>query len=167
MAHDAVANHEGAVTVRSAAFADSSRLADLLTQLGYPVAADEVGERLAYWLPDPMSRVLVADRDGEVVGVIAIHANPYLERTGRWLRIDCLVVGESARGTGVGHELMRAAQDMARIWRCTAMEVTSSRARSAAHAFYVALGFEDVCDRSARFFKLVDEPAEPATAPGG
>jgi len=50
----------------------------------------------------------VAERDGPVIGCISAHAVPYLERTGRWLRIESLVVDETARGAGTGQ------------WNCTA-----------------------------------------------
>ncbi len=143
------------VRVRSAAEPDALRLAELLTQLGYPVAADEVRERLGYWLPDAMSRVLVAERDGVVVGCASVHANPYFERTGRWLRIDSLVVDAAERGTGIGRALLAAADRMAGDWGCIAVEVTSSRARPGAHAFYARMGFRDVCEQSARFFRLL------------
>ena len=59
---------EPRTTIRAAAEPDAPRLAELLAQLGYPVAAAEVRERLRYWLPDPMSRVLVAERNGVVLG---------------------------------------------------------------------------------------------------
>jgi GNAT superfamily N-acetyltransferase len=75
------------------------------------------------------------------------------ERTGRWARIESLIVGESARGTGAGAALLRAAEDLARQWGCLAMEVTSARTRHDAHAFYQHMGFTDVCHRSGRFLK--------------
>lgn len=54
-----------------------------MTQLGYPCSGDDVAARLGYWLGDPMSRVLVAERDRAVIGCLSLHAVPYLERTGR------------------------------------------------------------------------------------
>ncbi len=69
--------------VRPAIAEDAARIAGLLTELGYPAGAGEVAERLAYWLPDQASQVLVAERDGVVVGCVSLHAIPYLERTGR------------------------------------------------------------------------------------
>jgi GNAT superfamily N-acetyltransferase len=128
-------------------------MAELLTELGYPVAAEEVAERLAYWLPDRASHVLVAEVNGLVVGSISLHAIPYLERTGRWLRIESLVVDNSVRRAGTGRALMAAAERQARAWGCLQIEVTSRRSRDDAHAFYGELGFDDVCDRAGRFIK--------------
>jgi GNAT superfamily N-acetyltransferase len=132
---------------------DAARMAELLTELGYPVTADEVAGRLAYWLHDEASQLLVAEVDGLVVGSISLHAIPYLERTGRWLRIESLVVDASVRRAGTGRALMAAAERQAREWGCLQIEVTSRRSREDAHAFYGQLGFDDVCDRAGRFIK--------------
>jgi hypothetical protein len=96
------------VGVRHAAAADAAAIAVLMTQLGYPCSVDDAAARLGYWLADPMSRVLVAERGGVVIGCLPLHALTYLERTGRWARIESLVVGRSARGTRAGAALMSA-----------------------------------------------------------
>src|SRR6516162_3338423 len=101
------------VAIREAEPDDRHRIAELLTQLGYPSTSEEVGERLAYWLPDPMSLILVAGQGGRVRGCLSLHAIPYLERTGRWARIESLVVDDSARGLGTGRALITAAENAA------------------------------------------------------
>jgi predicted N-acetyltransferase YhbS len=141
--------------IRPARQADAARIAELLAELGYPSDAAAVRERLAYWLPDPASSVLVAERGGRVVGFISVHAVPYLERTGRWLRIESLVVETGQRRGGTGRALVGAAGRLAREWGCPLIEVTSLRSRADAHAFYRGLGFTDACGRSSRFTKEV------------
>ena len=141
--------------IREATAADAAVIAELMTQLGYPCTAGEARLRLGYWLGDPASRVLVAERDGRVVGCLSAHAVPYLERTGWWARIESLVVAESARGTGAGRALVEAAEDVAREWGCLAVEVTSARGRADTQAFYPRMGYRGVCDRSERFFKVI------------
>ena len=141
------------VEVRTAAGTDAAAIAALMTQLGYPCSGDDAAARLGYWLADPMSRVLVAEHEGLVLGCLSLHAVPYLERTGRWARIESLVIDESARGTGVGRALPRTAENVARQWECLVMEVTSARTRHNAHAFYQRMGYTDVCSRSGRFLK--------------
>jgi N-acetylglutamate synthase-like GNAT family acetyltransferase len=89
-----------AVRIRAAVPGDASRIAALLTQLGYPATSGEVSQRLAYWLPAPASLVLVAERGAQVAGCLSLHAIPCLERTGYWARIESLVVDRSARGSG-------------------------------------------------------------------
>ncbi len=141
--------------VRPAAEADAQRLAELLTELGYPANAAAVTERLAYWQQDHASRVLVAEAGGRIAGCISLHAIPYLERTGRWLRIESLVVEVGQRRAGTGRALIEAAERLAHDWGCVRIEVTSLRSRAGAHAFYRRLGFTDVCDRSGRFIKEI------------
>jgi GNAT superfamily N-acetyltransferase len=144
------------VSVRNAAAADAPAIAGLMTELGYPATGEEIRQRLGYWLPDATSRVLLAVRDDQVIGCLSVHAVPYLERTGRWARVETLVVAKEARRDGAGHGLLAAAEDLAATdWGCLAMEVTSARTRDDAHAFYQKRGYEDVSGRSGRFFKLL------------
>lgn len=143
-------------TIREIKPEDSARVAELMTQLGHAATADDVAHRLTYWLDDPLSRVLVAERNTRVIGSLSIHAIPYLERTGRWARVESLVVDSTARRSGVARALLQAAEEIARQWGCLAVEITSARYRDDAHAFYQQLAYTDVCDKSARFFKLLD-----------
>ncbi len=143
------------LVIREASLADAAALAALVTQLGYPATASEIRDRLAYWLPDPMSVILLAEVDGRVIGSLSLHAIPYLERTGRWARIESLVVDEAERGTGTGRALIAAAEQAARQWNCCTVEVTSSRNRGDAHAFYQQMGYSDSCDQSGRFLKAL------------
>jgi predicted N-acetyltransferase YhbS len=64
------------------------------------------------WQPETAGLALVAERQGQVVGVIAVAAIPYLEREGRWGRIVALVVSSACRGQGIGRRLVDAAEDL-------------------------------------------------------
>ena len=143
--------------IREAERGDAQQIAALLTQLGYPSTSYQVVQRLAYWLPDPMSLVLVAEQDGRIEGCLSLHAIPYLERTGRWARIESLVVAESSRGRGTGRSLVAAAERAARQVGCLTVEVTSARTRASAHAFYKRMGYTDICDSSGRFLKTLSD----------
>jgi GNAT superfamily N-acetyltransferase len=145
--------HLSDLVVRKAEPRDATQLAALLTQLGYPSTSNEVSQRLAYWLADLKSVILVAEHGGRLLGCLSLHAIPYLERTGSWARIESLVVDESSRGRGTGRSLIVAAEDAARRWNCLAVEVTSLRTRVGAHAFYARMGYADVCATSGRFLK--------------
>jgi N-acetylglutamate synthase-like GNAT family acetyltransferase len=142
------------IEVRDATVADAPQIARLLDQLGYPSTPREVTERLDYWSADPHGRVLLAiEPPDDVVGCLSLHAIPYLEKTGRWARIESLVVSERVRRSGVGTVLVRAAEAAARQWGCLAVEVTSNRDRLDAHSFYQRLGYIDRCQDSGRFLK--------------
>ncbi|MFI6304215.1 GNAT family N-acetyltransferase [Amycolatopsis thailandensis] len=140
--------------IRQARTTDAPAVTPLLAQLGYPDNHEEdVRRRLERWAAHPEGAAFVAVSGDGVVGVIAVVAIPLLEREGSVGRIVALVVDESQRGTGVGRELVTAAEEQALRWGCVAMEVSSSRRRTGAHAFYRARGYEDRCERSAKFFR--------------
>lgn len=142
-------------TIRPAETSDAPQIAALLSELGYPAGQGEVTARLGYWLQDSESRLLVAEMNGHVSGVAAVHAIPLLEYTGRRARLVALVVGQSVRAQGVGRALMKAAEETARDLGCRDMEITSARSRTVAQRFYANLGYDDMSDRATRFIKLL------------
>jgi ribosomal protein S18 acetylase RimI-like enzyme len=115
------------------------------------------------WERETAGLALVAERNGQVVGIIAVTAIPYLEREGRRGRIVALVVSSACRGQGIGRRLVDAAEKAAGELDCITIEVTSARSRTESHPFYRNLGYEDCGDRSARYLEdLV--PAHPRSA---
>jgi GNAT superfamily N-acetyltransferase len=129
------------MTVRRAAAGDEPALARLLGELGYPVDPERLAARLAR-LPDTTT-VLVADNDGVVVGLAALDVRVYLEHDEPRGRVIAFVVGEQARGRGVGRALMDAVESEARRAGATDLHVTSGAQRADAHAAYRALGFAE------------------------
>lgn len=147
-------NVRAGCSVRLAQPGDAAQVAALLAELGYPGnGTGEVRRRLAMWEREPACLALVAERQGQVVGTIAVAAIPYLEREGRRGRIVALVVSSACRGQGIGRRLVGAAEKAAGELDCVTMEVTSSRSRTESHPFYRNLGYEDPGDRSARYLK--------------
>jgi ribosomal protein S18 acetylase RimI-like enzyme len=147
-------NMRAGCSVRLAQPGDAAQVAALLAELGYPDnPVEEVRRRLAMWERETAGLALVADRQGQVVGIIAVAAIPYLEREGRRGRIVALVVSSACRGRGIGRRLVDAAEEAASNLDCVTMEVTSSRSRTESHPFYRNLGYEDGGDRSARYIK--------------
>lgn len=143
--------------VRDARPADAASIAGLLEDLGYPQdGVDSVAERVRRWLDDPASALFVWADDGDVAGVIAVHVCPYFERDGAWARITALVVARRVRGRGAGAALVGAAEAFARERGCPRVEVTSSRHRTGAHAFYQRLGYVDQCATAGRFLRSMD-----------
>jgi RimJ/RimL family protein N-acetyltransferase len=147
----AVTRADDGLVVRPARFTDAAALAGLLTQLGYLQDAEQVGAQLVKWAGDPRGTVLVAELHGTPAGVIAAHAIPYLERPGSFARVVALAVDQTHRRAGIGRRLFAAVEAWANGLGCRDIEITSRRDRDDAHAFYRALGFDDLCDRSARF----------------
>jgi GNAT superfamily N-acetyltransferase len=151
------------VRVRRASIDDGAALADLLGQLGYPTTEEEARARLAAWAGDERRLVLVAERSAVAVGFVAVAAVPYFERAGSWARICALAVDRDHRRRGVGRRLVAVAEEAAAGWGCVAVEITSSRRRDEAHAFYRDLGYEDRCGRSAMYRRELEVAS---TGPG-
>lgn len=126
----------------------------LLAELGYPDnQVADVRQRLALWASEATSRALVAERQDQVLGIVAVTAIPYLEHEGRWGRIVALVVSSTCRGQGIGRQLVQAAENAASELGCVVMEVTTARSRTESHPFYQNLGYLDGGVRSARYLK--------------
>lgn len=139
--------------IRPASPADAPAVAGLLTDLGYPATPEQVAGRLESLAEADGDRVLLAPG-----GLIALHRIPRLAEGDVFARITALVVAPEFRGHGMASALLRAAEEVARGWGCTLLEVSSGRRpeRRAAHAFYRAAGFEETEDRSVRYWKRLD-----------
>ena len=137
-----------ALRVREATLADSDAIAVLFGELGFPSSAADLRERWGQL--SAADSVLVAERDGRVIGVITLHVLSLLHRAPAWGRITALVVTASERGTGAGRALVDAAERLLRERGCGRIELTSASHLKGAHAFYERLGY---VERSRRFVK--------------
>lgn len=100
---------------------------------------------------DPREMLLVAERDGRVIGTLQITWLRYLTYGGaRVALVEAVHVAESERNRGVGAAMMRFAIDEAKKRGCHRVQLTSNKARKDAHRFYERLGFA----RSHEGFKL-------------
>jgi|SRR5262245_65222752 GNAT superfamily N-acetyltransferase len=128
-------------TIRDAHPADAEAVARLLTQLGYPSDTGAVEGRLER-LQVVGDRVVVAELDGEVVGLAHLQVSPAIERERPAGKIGALVVDEAQRGHGIGRALVQAIEDEARLRGCELLYLTTAERRGGAHAFYERLGLE-------------------------
>ncbi|CAN5408989.1 GNAT family N-acetyltransferase [soil metagenome] len=140
------------VTIRAAIIDDSSPLAALITQLGYPTTTPQMSGRLAPLLVDPNYRALVAEISGRVVGMIGLRIDRGYEYDGMQARIVALVVDESVRGRGVGKSLMAAGESWAGERGAHKIMVNTSNHRTKTHEFYRAVGYEAT---GLRFVKIL------------
>src|SRR5215207_1061531 len=102
------------VQVRDATPADAAAVAELLGELGYPTTATEVASRLRRFGADPASRVLLAEVDGDIAGLVATHLVPRLEEDRPSSRIVAIVTAAAHRRAGIGTALTEAAAAEAR-----------------------------------------------------
>lgn len=92
---------------------------------------------------DPRHLLVVADRDGEVVGTAQLTFLPGLSRRGATrAQIEAVRVGAAARGAGLGGRLITWCVAQARRHGCVMVQLTSDVSRTDAHRFYQALGFQ-------------------------
>jgi GNAT superfamily N-acetyltransferase len=127
--------------LRSAGLIDADDVATLLCELGYPCDIEDAARRIRAILDNDRQALVVARVDGAVAGLVALDFMYYLPLDTVTCRITALVVSASARGQGLGRQLLREAERRARAGGAARIELTSGSQRSEAHAFYQACGF--------------------------
>lgn len=91
---------------------------------------------------DPHNELIVAEKDGAIVGMLQLTFIPYLTYQGGWRAlIEGVRVASSARGQGIGAALLTWAIDRAREKCCHLVQLTTDKTRPDALAFYERLGF--------------------------
>ena len=92
---------------------------------------------------DPNHRLIVAERDGEIVGTVQISFLPGLANNGAWRgQIESVHIRADQRGKGLGGEMMTWAIARCREKGCALVQLTSNKLRTDAHRFYERLGFK-------------------------
>jgi GNAT superfamily N-acetyltransferase len=130
------------IRIRTPAEADLPALAALMAELGYPASPEQLRARLARIAGNRDYATLVAEVDGEVVGMIGLQRGWAYEHDRPFVRILALVVSGRMRGRGVGARLVADAEAWARGHDAYAVHLTTSLHRDEAHRFYERLGFE-------------------------
>lgn len=91
----------------------------------------------------PGNCVLLAEKDGEIVGSLQLVFTPSLSRSGtKRATIEAVRVASKYRGQNVGTALMRRAIAESKEAGCGLVQLTSDKRRARAHLFYRRLGFE-------------------------
>lgn len=140
--------------VRPASAQDAAGVASLLGVLGYPCDRAEAAARLRALEEEPDQQILVADRHGCLVGLLALDLMYYLPLGARTCRITALVVSDAEQRRGVGRLLLREAELRARQAGAARIELTSATHRHEAHEFYRACGFGE---SALRFLKRLGD----------
>ncbi|MBQ0827771.1 GNAT family N-acetyltransferase [Streptomyces tagetis] len=91
---------------------------------------------------DPHQHLVVAVRDGRVVGTLQLTIVPGLSRRGATRSIiESVRVHADERGSGLGTRLIEWAIAESRRQGCHLVQLTSDKTREDAHRFYERLGF--------------------------
>ena len=142
--------------IRPARKEDSDALSELLGELGYPTSPEEAARRLGT-LRSGDYKVLVAVRDGRVVGLMSLHLVKGLHSASPACYLMGLVTHSTMHGQGIGKALLGEAEKWAREGGCDRVTLTSALHRTAAHEFYERQGFPQT---GRRFAKLIEPIAD-------
>ncbi|KOQ99412.1 GNAT family N-acetyltransferase [Pluralibacter gergoviae] len=134
------------VLVRTAESKDIPFLQDLFLQLGYQTDAKILEQRISKANNNSLS-ILVAELDNNVCGTVVINFITPAHEDCLWALISALVIDEISRGTGLGQQLLIAAEQIALKKRCSQIELSSSEKRIRAHNFYESNGYKEVRKR--------------------
>ena len=130
--------------IRPVTVADLGPMAELTTQLGYPVDPETLGERLADLRTRTADELLVAvDEHDSPIGWVHVALLATLEAS-HLAAINGLVVEEGHRSSGIGAALVDAAERWARDRGASAILVRSRSTRERAHRFYERIGYVEV-----------------------
>ena len=139
------------VSIRRATQADLDAVAPLFDAYRrfYRQPADL--RRAHDWLLERMQRnesvVLVAARDGRVVGFTQLYPGFSSVRTARTWLLNDLFVAEHARRSGVARALLDAAVRFARDDGAAGIALETAQDNTAARALYVAAGWQEESNR--------------------
>jgi GNAT superfamily N-acetyltransferase len=91
---------------------------------------------------DPNQHLVVAVREGRVVGTLQLTIVPGLSRRGATRSIiEAVRIHADERGSGLGTQLIGWAIEESRRLGCQLVQLTSDSTRKDAHRFYERLGF--------------------------
>ncbi|MFI6009342.1 GNAT family N-acetyltransferase [Streptomyces sp. NPDC051243] len=91
---------------------------------------------------DPNQHLVVAAREGRVVGTLQLTVIPGLSRRGSTRSIiEAVRIHADERGSGLGTQLIEWAIEESRRQNCQLVQLTSDKSRTDAHRFYERLGF--------------------------
>ena len=141
--------------IRAMTATDVDRVAELVTQLGYPSSADQIARRFARIDGRNDCALFVADDGQAVVGWMHAAFQPYLE-CDESAEILGLVVADGQRGRGIGAALVSAGETWAKGIGCRSLRVRANITRDRAHAFYQRHGFARVKTQHC-FQKMIQE----------
>lgn len=97
--------------------------------------------------------VLVAELDGEVVGVCQVIIFQHFQHAGGWCaEIESVHVRSDLRSRGIGALMLRAAEELALERGCYRIQLTSRNVRVDAHRFYLANGYGQTSQGFRKFF---------------
>lgn len=144
------------IRIRRAQTEDAAVVAQLTLQLGHPIEGSSTLQVASQLIGDPHHLVLVADRDGQVVGFLNLNLRPQLHHGGLVGTIDEMVVDNALRGGGIGARLVDAAIKHAADVGADAIDVITGLQRVETQRFYQTHGFQHVAHMLVNRLRVAD-----------
>jgi len=129
--------------IRQATLKDAGIIRTLLEQLRYPTDPGFIEQQLPKMLAHSDHEILVCELERVVVAFMSIHFVPQIALAGDFAIVSYLCVDEAVRGKGIGTEMNKYAEWIARKRGCDRIQLHSSIWRTEAHQFYLAQGYEE------------------------
>lgn len=131
----------GKTIIRKAKIGDYSRCLPLLTSLYHGDIGADFKNAFESFATSDNSLVLLAQSNGQVVGVLIGSWQMDIDWEGKTARIDAIIVDEKHRITGIGKQLANYFVTEARGQRCKAVKSRVNRKNKGAQKFHEKLGF--------------------------
>lgn len=134
-------------TIRSAKDADMPEILELLYELDRPkpIDKDEIKvfrDKIEDYFSDPYKKILIAEIDSRIVGLVSIIILRRLNRAKFEMYIPELVITEEFRYSGIGKKIITYCIDLAKEENCYRIRLESGNQRKESHKFYASLGFD-------------------------
>lgn len=154
------------IEVRAAEDGDAEGIYGLACELAAAVgdAAPEkeaVSRSLKALMEAPSARVLVAEDEEGVAGVVSLWIKPDLAHGDTVVEVPMLAVAEGRRREGVGKLLMRETRRLAAEHGASLVELVATHDNVTARDFYRSLGFMETDHVSLEFMGDLEDPPEP------
>lgn len=132
------------MNIRTATRNDVPQLSKLMEQLGYPTTIEGMEHRFNKIESDSSYHTIIAEMNGEIVGMVGLNKGLFYEYDGSYVRIVAFVVDYNYRRRGVGENLIIETERWAKEQEAIAIGLNSGNRpeRVAAHTFYSKMGYE-------------------------
>lgn len=135
------------IKIRPATKKDITFILELLYDLKRPRPKNKsektfFEKQIMIYLTDSDKKILVAESDSRLVGMVSMIFISRLNRANPELYIPELVVAKDQRHSGIGKLLMNSCIDIAKKKKYFRLRLESGHQRKEAHRFYTKLHFE-------------------------
>jgi ribosomal protein S18 acetylase RimI-like enzyme len=130
------------MTIREAARVDAADVVRLIknsVDQGSPITETYVHE----YMDSPKSRILMAEKNQRVVGLLSYSIRPDLWHATSCCFIEEIVVEESERGQGIGTELIKSVMEKMKKSGCAEIVLIVDKENTAAQRLYKRLGIDE------------------------